>query len=134
MTAPDDTLGTGFVPLIDLHDWYHGDADARSAVATAVDRAACTSGFLLVVNHGAPDDVRLRFRRALDEFFALPESVKATYTTTVAGHGWTPIGTGATAYSEGTDTPPDLKEGFNLGEGAVPPGLEEFADMFPPNN
>lgn len=122
-----------FVPLIDLGGWYAGDAGRRAALAAEVDRAARTSGFLLVVNHGVPEELRLRFRAVLDEFFALPVGVKEQYATTVGGHGWTPIGSEANGYSEGTETPPDLKEGFNFGHGAVPPGQEDFPDLFPAN-
>jgi isopenicillin N synthase-like dioxygenase len=122
-----------FVPLVDLRGWYEGDDAARAALAAEVDRAARTSGFLLVVNHGVPEELRLQFRAVLDEFFALPTGVKERYATTVGGHGWTPIGSEANGYSEGTATPPDLKEGFNFGHGSVPPGQEGFPDLFPAN-
>jgi isopenicillin N synthase-like dioxygenase len=111
-TTPD------FVPLIDLGAWYEGDDASRSRLAAEVDRAARTSGFLLIVNHGVPEELRLRFRALLDAFFELPTDVKSQYATTVGGHGWTPIGSEANGYSEGTATPPDLKEGFNFGHGS----------------
>src|SRR5689334_13586253 len=103
------------VPTIDLQPWFEGDAAARAEVAAAVDRALQDVGFLIVTNHGVPGAARADVRKAARAFFALPEAVKRRYAVTVQGRGWLPPGVEANAYSEGTETPPDLKESFAVG-------------------
>jgi isopenicillin N synthase-like dioxygenase len=118
---------------IDLAPWFHGDAGARAAVAAAVDRALQDVGFLLVTNHGVPAEARAAVRAAAREFFALPEPVKRKYAVTVAGRGWLPPGVEANAYSEGTETPPDLKESFAVGADRKTGDPEVDAYWFPDN-
>ncbi len=99
------------IPRVDLAPWRAGD---RAATAGALDDALRACGFFLLTGHGLPPlagDVRAAARA----FFALPEAVKATYATVVGGRGWLPPGVEANAYSEGTETPPDLKETFAIG-------------------
>jgi isopenicillin N synthase-like dioxygenase len=99
------------VPTVDLGPWRAGDRDTTAA---ALDAALTQWGFFLLTGHGLPplaDAVRAEARA----FFALPETVKQTYATTVGGRGWLPPGVEANGYSEGTATPPDLKETFALG-------------------
>jgi isopenicillin N synthase-like dioxygenase len=127
------TMDEDFVPLIDLHDWYDGDDAARAALAEEVDRALARSGFLLVTGHRVPEELRLRFRGAVDEFFDLPIEAKERIPGSVETNGWIPIGREANAYADGGESPPDLKEGFSFGRGEVPAGLDEFADLFPAN-
>ena len=71
--------------------------------------------FVLVTGHGVDPSLTSGVREAAREFFALAEEVKAAYAVRVGGHGWLAPGAEANAYSEGTETPPDLKESFSLG-------------------
>lgn len=106
---------TSSVPLVDLSPWFDGTDRDRAAVAARIDEALRESGFLLVSGHGVPDELRLGVRELARRFFALPEDTKARYRVAVGGRGWLPSGAEANAYSEGTETPPDLKESYSLG-------------------
>ena len=99
--------------VIDLTAWF--DGTDRDGVAAAVDEALQDVGFFLVTGHGVPSPARAAVRAAAREFFALPAAVKQRYAVTVAGRGWLPPGVEANGYSEGTATPPDLKESFSVG-------------------
>ncbi|HEY7010600.1 MAG TPA: 2-oxoglutarate and iron-dependent oxygenase domain-containing protein [Jatrophihabitantaceae bacterium] len=101
------------VPVIDLARWF--DGTDRAGVAAEVDRALQDVGFFLIVNHGVAPESRAAVRAAAREFFALPAEAKKQYAVTVAGRGWLPPGVEANAYSEGTETPPDLKESYSIG-------------------
>jgi isopenicillin N synthase-like dioxygenase len=103
------------VPLVDLRPWFDGSTTGRAAVAARVDEALRESGFLLVTGHGVPDDLRRSVRTHARRFFALPGERKARYAVRVGGRGWLPPGAEANAYSEGTESPPDLKESYSVG-------------------
>ena len=45
------------VPLIDLGPFRHGNTAARAEVAAQVDRACREIGFLVVANHGVPEEL-----------------------------------------------------------------------------
>lgn len=104
---------TESVPTIDLTPWLNGTD--RAGVAAQVDAALQDVGFLLVTGHGVASTARDAVRAAAREFFALPTEVKRRYVATVSGRGWLPPGVEANAYSEGTETPPDLKESYAVG-------------------
>src|SRR5882757_5275118 len=103
------------IPLVDLEPWFHGSHADRARVAAEIDRALQVSGFLLITGHGVPAELRSSTRAASRRFFALPANVKQPYAVPVGGRGWIPPGAEANGYSEGTETPPDLKESYSLG-------------------
>ncbi|MFN2562428.1 MAG: isopenicillin N synthase family dioxygenase [Jatrophihabitans sp.] len=121
------------VPLIDLQPWFEGDHAERAEVAAAVDAALQDVGFLLVTGHGVPRSARDAVRQAARRFFALPVETKQAYAVTVSGRGWLPPGVEANAYSEGTATPPDLKESFAVGADRPTGDPEIDGYWFPPN-
>ncbi|MGY0492495.1 isopenicillin N synthase family dioxygenase [Streptomyces sp. WG-D5] len=102
------------IPTIDLTPWRSGDPAARSAIAATVDDALRTAGFLLVTGHGVDPELRGRIRDAARGFFRLPPTVKEPYAVKVGGRGWLGPGAEANGYSEGTETPPDLKESLSF--------------------
>lgn len=101
------------VPVIDLSGWF--DGTGRDEVARAIDLALQDVGFFLITGHGVAPESRAAVRAAAREFFRLPAEVKRPYAVTVAGRGWLPPGVEANGYSEGTETPPDLKESYSVG-------------------
>ena len=105
----------GSVPIIDLEPWFYGEADDRAEVAARVDAALQDVGFLLVTGHGIPEIQPAAVRNAARSFFSLPAELKARYAVSVQGRGWLPPGVEANGYSEGTATPPDLKESYSVG-------------------
>lgn len=119
------------VPIIDLTSWFDGSGRAR--VAAQVDEALRTSGFLLITGHGVSTELRARTRSVAREFFALPEEVKARYSTVVGGRGWLPPGVEANGLAEGTVTPPDLKESYTAACDTPTGDAEADAEWFAPN-
>ncbi|GAA1986570.1 isopenicillin N synthase family dioxygenase [Kitasatospora viridis] len=103
------------IPVIDLARWLSGDPAARAGTAAAVDAALSQAGFLLITGHGVGIEIREEVRQAAHAFFALPGQVKQRYAVSVGGRGWLAKGAEANGYSEGTATPPDLKESWTVG-------------------
>ena len=122
------------VPIIDLTPWSTDDEQARLGVAAAVDAALQHSGFMLVTGHGLPPEAAARTRRLSREFFALPREVKATRAVSpLGGRGWLGPDAEANAYSEGGESPPDLKESLTYGADR-PTGVPEIdRAWFQPN-
>ena len=121
------------IPVIDLAPWLSGDPDARARTAAAVDAALSQAGFLLITGHGVSREQREGVREAARAFFALPTEVKERYGVSVGGRGWLAKGAEANGYSEGTETPPDLKESWTVGADR-PSGDAEIDEFwFQPN-
>jgi isopenicillin N synthase-like dioxygenase len=121
------------VPVIDLTPWFGADEAARAAVAEQVDAALQSVGFFLISGHGVPGELCAQVRAQARAFFALPPEVKRRYAVSVAGRGWMPPGVEANAYSEGTATPPDLKESFAVGADQPTGDPEADGYWFQPN-
>jgi len=102
---------------IDLAAWRAGGADAER-VERLVDEGLQRAGFLLVTGHGVPRTLAGELRAAARRFFALPIEIKAKYSARVGGRGWQALGVEANGYSEGTATPPDMKESIAIGADA----------------
>ncbi|MBL1078717.1 isopenicillin N synthase family oxygenase [Nocardia sp. 2] len=102
------------IATVDLDRWRAGGA-AAAQVLREVDAGMQRAGFLLVRGHGVPEGLPGALRGAARRFFALPEQVKQRYAVSVGGRGWIGPGLEANGYSEGTETPPDLKETFAVG-------------------
>ncbi len=66
------------LPVIDLSEFGPGAARTASsdAVAEAIDRALCRTGFLLVEGHGIHPDTRAAMFEEMARFFALPVEKK----------------------------------------------------------
>ncbi len=109
-----DMSGSPRIPTVDLRPWLDGGEDDRRAIARTVDSALQTAGFLLVTGHGVDAELRGGVREAARRFFALPADVKRAYEAKVGGRGWLGPGAEANGYSEGTETPPDLKESLTF--------------------
>jgi isopenicillin N synthase-like dioxygenase len=123
----------GSVPTIDLSPWFAGTDEGKASVAAQMDAALQSVGFFLVTGHGVSRADRTAVRAAAREFFALPVADKQEYAVTVGGRGWLPPGVEANGYSEGTETPPDMKESFAVGAHTKTgnAGIDEF--WFPDN-
>lgn len=123
------------IPLIDLNEWRHEDANSRARVASEVDRALKDSGFLLLVNHGVAPSLGAGVRSAAKAFFDLPVDVKSKYATTVGGRGWLPSGKEANSY-DGEDPDadkPDMKESYTIGRNFLSGDPELDSYWFKPN-
>ena len=109
--------GAFAVPIIDIGGFASGDADTRRRIATAVDQAACTVGFLQVVGHGIPASVIGGLTAAIDAFFAMPLDTKMCYrpNDVAANRGYSGPLMERLSYSLGVTSAADLFEAFNVG-------------------
>jgi len=121
------------IPTVDLRPWLSGDSEARTGIARTVDEALQTAGFLLVTGHGVDPALRTRIREAARAFFALPAGTKQAYAAQVGGRGWLGPGAEANGYSEGTETPPDLKESLTFATHEPFEDPETNAEWYAPN-
>lgn len=70
------TVVDGYVPVIDLSPARDGGAAGRRAVADAIGTVCETSGFLVIVGHGVPEQSISDMYEATRAFFALPQAEK----------------------------------------------------------
>lgn len=103
------------LPTIDIGAWRSGDDDRRAAIATEVDEALRTSGFLMVTNHGVSMTLASAVREQAQRFFALDAEQKSKLQARVGQRGWIPPGAESNAYASGEESPPDMKETLKLG-------------------
>ena len=118
-TAPEGTDLA--IPVIDIAPYLAGDAEATAELARRIDDACRSVGFLLITGHGIDPRLIAETRRVAMEFFALPAAAKMAYKIPPDRYrGYTSPGSESLAASYGQDTPPDLKESFNIGPVDVP--------------
>lgn len=100
------------VPLVDVSALRGDDADARSAVVAALDRAAREVGFIYVAGHGIAPEVIEGLKRAARSLFALPLETKLDYYIgkSTNHRGYVPKGE---EYYDPNATGGDLKEAFD---------------------
>ncbi|MFI0714284.1 isopenicillin N synthase family dioxygenase [Streptomyces inhibens] len=133
-TAADGVLE---VPVIDISNWKTGTDGDRAAIATVVDEAASTVGFMQIRGHGIPDSTVHAFADALDAFFALPleEKKQLRSPSPDINRGYTPPRTEKLSLSLGVPAAAeDLFEAFNVGsEASSFPGLDLPEAHYPAN-
>jgi isopenicillin N synthase-like dioxygenase len=114
-------------PIVSLRSFETASRADRAAMAEEVDRICRSSGFLALPDHGVPQAVIDEQWAKATAFFDLPAEAKQKAKAPYAGYPYGYLGpkTEALAASRGVKTPPDLKESFNGGPLAVPPGLTD---------
>ena len=114
-------------PIVSLHAFENARGERRRAMAEEVDRICRSSGFLAITGHGVPDAVINGAWGKAKAFFDEPVAVKQQARAPYPGYPYGYLGPNseALAASRGVATPPDLKESFNGGPLAVPPGLTD---------
>ncbi len=105
------------VPVIDLSDFWSGDAERKLAVAQQVGQACRDIGFLIVSGHGVPQSLVEDCYRTSKEFFALPLAQKTAVDRPAPDQvrGYSAVGGEGLSYSLDEPTPPDLKESLSIG-------------------
>ena len=105
---PADTI-----PVIDLAPSFSKDIDTRKAVAWEIHKTARDTGFFYICNHGVPADLVEGQLALAREFFALPLSEKVTLDARKSPCLRGYEAPGLQTLDDGS--PPDLKEGFQIG-------------------
>jgi isopenicillin N synthase-like dioxygenase len=138
------TMPINTIPVIDISPFRSDDDKARNQVADRIAQACTEIGFLIISGHGIPSSTIRRMVDVSKEFFALDVTEKNRIgrprPEVIRGYGG--METEGLAYSQDEETPPDLKEVFDVGPIYVPntdyfrgpaAGVH-FADNLWPNN
>ncbi len=105
------------IPSVDLQAFLSAGSVDQKRMASEVDEICRTLGFLVVENHGVPDDVVREAWDASRKFFDLPfeQKLKARPEDAGCPRGYFPMAAESLARSLGVETPPDIKESFGIG-------------------
>lgn len=103
------------IPVIDLEPFLSG-MDKATVVRQVAD-ACARIGFLVVTGHGVPVHTITAMLSAAQTFFDLPIGDKLTVRPDDPSvfRGYSPLANLSLARSMGTETAPDLREGFTAG-------------------
>ena len=101
------------IPVIDLDPFFSDDIEAKKAVAWEVHKASRETGFFYINNHGIPVERMKQHLELARMFFDLPaeEKIRVHIKNSSCTRGYEPIA--VQTLDEGS--PPDLKEGFLIG-------------------
>jgi isopenicillin N synthase-like dioxygenase len=115
-------------PIISLAGMYSESPAARAAVAAQFRAACLDKGFLYIVDHGIPAAVVNGVLAEARRFFALPlgEKMAVVMSPEKYNRGYEPI-RGQTLEA---GTPPDLKEGYYIGNELAPDDPRVLARVF----
>lgn len=107
-------MSVGKLPIIDLTPMRAGDELHKRALGEAMREACVRTGFFYVAGHGVPQALIDRVFAASKAFFDQPmaDKQKVDKTRSAANRGYELLG-GQTLEP---GAPPDLKEGFYIGE------------------
>ena len=110
------------ISAVDLGSFIEGSKQEQRRIAAQVDEICRHTGFLIVENHGIPQDVIDAGWSAARAFFDLPLEQKLAVKSPDQGcpRGYFPMASEALAKSLGVDTPPDIKESFGIGTLSAP--------------
>ena len=102
------------IPLVDLSQFEHGNAEERAAFVDQLGKAFHEIGFVGVTGHGIPKSLIEDFYSASKAFFALEKDIKGKYEVPgLAGQrGYTSFGK---EHAKGSKVA-DLKEFFQIGQ------------------
>jgi isopenicillin N synthase-like dioxygenase len=128
------------VPVVDISPYVRdGSAADKARVATEIDHACATVGFIQVLGHGIPSDVIAALGRGMDAFFDLELAAKKQYVAPRAtvNRGYTAPKSESLSLSLGVESATrmnDFFEAFNIGRSAAAwPHLALPADDYAEN-
>lgn len=101
------------LPLIDIGDLRHDDPAAHQKIAQQLRDACQRCGFFYIHNHGIDAELIRAVQQQAERFFALPSAAKLALDKALSScnRGYEPL-RGQTLEA---GSPPDLKEGFYIG-------------------
>jgi isopenicillin N synthase-like dioxygenase len=117
------------ISAVDLAAFFAASEQEQKRIAAQVDEICRHTGFLIIKNHGIPQEVIDTAWSAVHAFFDLPLEQKLAVKSPDPGcpRGYFPMASEALAKSLGVDTPPDIKESFGVGT-LKPPKRDVPAD------
>lgn len=101
------------LPLIDISGLRSDTLSDRMKVASQLREACQRCGFFYIINHGIDPVLISRVQEQAEQFFALPSSIKLAVDKALSpcNRGYEPL----RAQTLEAGSPPDLKEGFYIG-------------------
>ena len=110
------------IPVIDISPFKDGGATARKCVVEKVAQACVEIGFLIISGHGIASSTIQNIVTTSKAFFALDPKEKSKVARPrpeiIRGYGG--MESEGLAYTQDEETPPDLKEVFDVGPTDVP--------------
>ena len=105
------------IPILDLQRFESTDPAIVASAARELDDICREIGFLVISNHGVPEQTQNALYDAGRAFFDLPLEAKMTVRRPFndQNRGYIPYGEETLARMHGGDTPPDFKEVFAIG-------------------
>ena len=119
------------IPAINLAAFRDGNAEEQQRIAADVDHICRSLGFLIVEQHGVPQELISNAWQAARDFFDLPIEAKMASKSPDSGcpRGYFPIASEALAKSLGVETPPDVKESLGIGPLRAPQRAISAAEL-----
>lgn len=119
------------LPIIDLKNFLNAKGNERKKIAARVDNICSSIGFLIIENHGVPENIRKSAWNTAEEFFGTSAQNKRNAQPDDEGspRGYLPIEGETLAKTLGEATPPDRKETFSSGPLFAPKGHTQNDDF-----
>jgi isopenicillin N synthase-like dioxygenase len=114
--APIDIRAAhGRIPVLDIGRFLSGEPGAATPLARAIARTCEDTGFLVVANHGVPQQLPDRVFAVAAEFFARPEADKLALKIGDLNIGYLPFGGQTVRHSPvNKNTRPNFSESFYI--------------------
>src|SRR5438477_6873372 len=115
------SLAAGRIPVLDIGAYLAGEAGAAAPLARAVACACEDTGFLVVANHGVPQQLVDDAFAVARQFFALPEPDKLALKVGKYNIGYLPFGGQVVRHSPvNKNTKPNFSESFYITRDRAP--------------
>src|SRR5437867_8609396 len=105
----------GRIPVLDIGAYLAGEAEAAAPLARAIARTCEDTGFLVVANHGVPQQLVDGTFTVAEKFFARPEGDKLALKVGKYNIGYLPFGGQVVRHSPvNKNTKPNFSESFYI--------------------
>src|SRR5690349_24926232 len=113
--AKTEPSAPGRIPVLDIGAYLAGDAGAAAPLARAIARVCEDTGFLVVANHGVPQQLVDDTFAVAQQFFARPEPDKLALKIGKYNIGYLPFGGQVVRHSPvNRNTRPNFTESFYI--------------------
>jgi len=113
--------------IFNLHEFETSEGEKKNQLINELDKICQDTGFLLVTGHGIDKNIIHNVWSVIDHFFDRSINFKEKVKPPFKGYpyGYLSYGLEALAQSKNEDTPPDLKESFNIGPQLIPDSITQ---------
>lgn len=119
----NSVTNTSRIPILDVAPYLNGEAGATAHLAKQIERTCADTGFLVISNHGVPQELISRAFAAAADFFGLDEAEKLALKVEDRNIGYLPYG-GQTMKTSTIQvaTKPNYSESFYITQPDPQPG------------